>query len=58
MDHPFRGSMFGGFNRQDVLTYLENTAKEAAQQQETLQQKLDEVQETAARQDADLTERQ
>ena len=30
MDHPFRSAMFGGFNRQDVLTYLETTAQEAA----------------------------
>lgn len=30
MDHPFRGAMFGGFNRQDVLNYLESTAKQAA----------------------------
>ena len=58
MDHPFRSSAFGGFNRQDVLTYLENTAREAAQQQQALEEKLNEAQETAARQDADLTERQ
>ena len=38
MDHPFRGAAFGGFNRQDVLTYLENTAREAAQQREALEQ--------------------
>ena len=38
MDHPFRSSMFGGFNRQDVLDYLESTAKTAAEQQQGLQQ--------------------
>ena len=58
MDHPFRSAMFGGFNRQDVLTYLESTAQEAARQQEELQQKLNDSLETVARQDADLTERQ
>lgn len=30
MDHPFRSAMFGGFNRQDVLEYLENSAQQAA----------------------------
>lgn len=58
MDHPFRSAMFGGFNRQDVLTYLETTAQEAARQQEELQQKLDASLETVARQDADLTDQQ
>ena len=37
MDHPFRSAMFGGFNRQDVLEYLENSAQQAAQQQQELQ---------------------
>ena len=30
MDHPFRSAAFGGFNRQDVLDYLEKTAAENA----------------------------
>lgn len=34
MDHPFRGAMFGGFNRQDVLNYLESTAQQAAKELE------------------------
>lgn len=54
MDHPFRNAMFGGFNRQDVLTYLETTAKENAQQQQECQQKLEEAQEAAARQETEL----
>ena len=58
MDHPFRSALFGGFCRQDVLTYLENTAKEAAQAQQQLQQKLDQAQETLSRQDVDLTDQQ
>ena len=51
MDHPFRSAMFGGFNRQDVLEYLENSAQQAAQQQQELQAQLDQ-----ARQE--LTDRQ
>ena len=58
MDHPFRSAMFGGFNRQDVLTYLETTAQEAAKQQEELRQQLDAARETADRQNVELTERQ
>ncbi len=58
MDHPFRSAMFGGFNRQDVLTYLENASKEAAQRQQELEQQLDEARNTMARQDADLAEQQ
>ena len=30
MDHPFRSAAVGGFNRQDVLAYLEERAKLAA----------------------------
>ena len=51
MDHPFRSAMFGGFNRQDVLEYLENSAQQAARQQQELQAQLDQ-----ARQE--LTDRQ
>lgn len=56
MDHPFRSSAFGGFNRQDVLNYLENTTKEAAQQQQDLQQQLEQANEAAARQQTALDE--
>lgn len=58
MDHPFRNAAFNGFNRQDVLTYLENTSKEAAQRQEELQKQLDEAQAAAARQEARLAEQE
>lgn len=37
----FRSTGFGGFNRQDVLDYIEQTAKENAQQLEELQAKCD-----------------
>ena len=43
MDHPFRSAAVGGFNRQDVLTYLEERAKLAAQAEQKLQDQLDEV---------------
>lgn len=56
MDHPFRNAIFGGFNRQDVLAYLENTSKEAARQQEEYQQKLAELQASAAQQEAELAQ--
>ena len=56
MDHPFRSAVFGGFNRQDVLTYLENTAKESAQRQAELEKKLDEAQTLSSQQDAQLSE--
>lgn len=47
MDHPFRGSAFGGFNRQDVLNYLETITKENAQQRQELEQQLESVRKTA-----------
>ena len=56
MDHPFRSAVFGGFNLQDVLTYLENTAKESAQRQAELEKKLDEAQTLSTQHDAQLAE--
>ena len=41
----FRSAGFGGFNRQDVLTYIEQTAAETAQQLDELRAQRDEVQE-------------
>ena len=58
MDHPFRSAVFGGFNRQDVLTYLENTAKESAQRQAELEKRLNESESLATRQDAQLAEQE
>lgn len=40
MDHPFRSAALGGFNRQDVLDYLEKMSSENTQRQQELQQKL------------------
>ena len=40
MDHPFRTAAFGGFHRQDVLTYLEEHTRQAAQQREDLEGRL------------------
>ena len=58
MDHPFRNAMFGGFNRQDVLTYLENAAQEAARQQQEFQRQLEQAQELSQRQESALAELQ
>lgn len=43
MDHPFRSAAVGGFNRQDVLSFLEEQSKQAAQAQKQLQDQLDEA---------------
>ena len=58
MDHPFRSAAFGGFNRQDVLTYLENTAKENGEKQQQLQQQLEQAREAGAEQEARLNARE
>lgn len=41
MDHPFRNAALGGFNRQDVLDYLEKTAAENTQKQQALEKQLE-----------------
>jgi len=56
MDHPFRSAAFGGFNRQDVLTYLESVTREGQQQREALQQELEETRTALAAREAELTE--
>ena len=43
MDHPFRSAALGGFNKQDVLTFLEEQSKQAAQAQQQLQSRLEEA---------------
>ena len=58
LDHPFRNAVFGGFNRQDVLTYLENTSRQTAQQRQELEQRLEALQSTVSQQDAQLAEQQ
>ncbi len=44
MDHQFRNAAFGGFNKQDVLDYLELTSREHREQLQQLQQELDQTQ--------------
>ena len=58
MDHPFRSAAVGGFNKQDVLTFLEAQAKQTAQAQQELQGRLEEAErqgETLRREREDLT---
>ena len=43
MDHPFRTAAFGGFNRQDVLTYLEEQSAQTTRQREELEGQLNEA---------------
>ena len=43
MDHPFRSAAVGGFNKQDVLNFLEAQSKQAAQAQQELQGRLEEA---------------
>lgn len=45
MDHQFRNAAFGGFNKQDVLDYLELTSRENSQQMQALQDQLAQSQE-------------
>jgi chromosome segregation ATPase len=40
MDHQFRNAALGGFNKQDVLDYLELVSKEHEQQLQALQEQL------------------
>lgn len=40
MDHPFRNAAVGGFNKRDVLDYLEEQAKQATQVQWELKSEL------------------
>lgn len=58
MDHPFRSAALGGFNRQDVLDYLEKTSAENAQRQQELQQKLEAAEEERRQLAAKTTEQE
>ena len=44
MDHPFRSAALGGFNKQDVLSFLEEQAKQSSQAQQELSGRLEEAQ--------------
>ena len=41
MDHPFRSAAVGGFNKQDVLTFLEEQSRQFSQAQQRFQEQLD-----------------
>ena len=58
MDHPFRSAAFGGFNRQDVLDYLEKTSAETGLRQRELQEKLEAAQEECRQLTARTTEQE
>lgn len=58
MDHPFRSAALGGFNRQDVLDYLEKTSAENGLRQRELQEKLEAAQEECRQLTARTTEQE
>ena len=41
MENTFKSSVFGGFNRDDVIRYIEKTSLESKQQIEALEQESD-----------------
>lgn len=55
-ENQFRGAALGGFNRQDVLTYVENTIAEHGRQMEKIKQELNQAEETCREQAAALGE--
>ena len=48
MDHPFRSAALGGFNKQDVLSFLEEQAAQAAAAQQNLRTQMEAVQKELA----------
>lgn len=46
MNYPFRSAAFGGFNRQDVLDYLEDSARDSAEKQAALTRQLEDARTT------------
>ena len=53
MENTFKSSVFGGFNRDDVIRYIERTALESKQQIEALEQESDGL----CRENADLRDK-
>ena len=53
MENTFKSSVFGGFNRDDVIRYIEKTALESKQQIESLEQESDGL----CRENADLRDK-
>ena len=58
MDHPFRSAALGGFNRQDVLDYLEKMSAENSQRQQELQHKLEALEEERQKLSAKMEEQE
>jgi len=58
MDNQFRGAAFGGFNRQDVMEYLERTAKEHAEGMAQLRAQLEQAQQECGELRAQLEQAQ
>ena len=52
MDSQFRSAAFGGFNRQDVMEYLERTSKEHNEALTQLRAQLEQAQKQLSEQDA------
>lgn len=52
MDSQFRNAAFGGFNRQDVMEYLERTSKEHNEALAQLRSQLEQVQQEMSEQNA------
>ena len=44
MDHQFRSAALGGFHKQDVLDYLELTAREHKEETASLREQLEQLQ--------------
>ena len=53
MENTFKSSVFGGFNRDDVIRYIEKTSLESKQQIEALEQESDGL----CRENAELRDR-
>lgn len=56
MDNRFRSAAFGGFNRQDVIEYLERSAREHKLQLEQLQGQVESAQQESERLEAKVQE--
>ena len=41
MENTFKSSVFGGFNRDDVIRYIEKTALETKQRMDELEKEID-----------------
>ena len=56
MDHPFRTAAVGGFNKQDVLTYLEKMTKDQEEYEQSMQERLEEARNDAQSKKEELAE--